>query len=222
MRKFHISLIKADRKLIATYTDRELELLLEKPDLKKCSFAEYRDWVAVNYFIGTGNRLKTARFLRIKDLDFENMLINLTTVKNRKQHIIPLTPSLAQVLLEYLAHREGNEDDYVFCDMYGRQLTKDQFTHSIRRYNLRRGVNKTSIHVFRHTFAKKFIKAGGDIFRLQKILGHSSLDMVKVYTEMFSEDLKENFEVFNPLEKFKHVNDIKKINMRSNLTKKRL
>jgi integrase/recombinase XerD len=61
---------------------------------------------------------------------------------------------------------------------------------AIGKYNQKRGVNKTSVHLFRHTFAKNWITNGGDIFRLQKILGHSSIEMVKEYVEMFSDDLK--------------------------------
>lgn len=61
-------------------------------------------------------------------------------------------------------------------------------------------MEKTSIHLYRHTFAKKWILAGGDIFRLQKILGHSSLDVVKEYVEMFTNDLQKDFDKFNALE----------------------
>jgi integrase/recombinase XerD len=45
-----------------------------------------------------------------------------------------------------------------------------------------------------------FILNGGDVFRLQKILGHKSLDIVKEYVSMFSNDLQQDFDLFNPLE----------------------
>ena len=48
--------------------------------------------------------------------------------------------------------------------------------------------------------AKKWILNGGDIFRLQKLLGHSSLDIVKEYVDMFSCDLMKDYNNFNPLE----------------------
>jgi len=65
-------------------------------------------------------------------------------------------------------------------------LTVPRLSNNLRDYNLSRGIMKTGVHRWRHTFAKKWILAGGDIFRLQKILGHSSLDVVKEYVDMFT------------------------------------
>lgn len=58
---------------------------------------------------------------------------------------------------------------------------------------------KTSIHLYRHTFAKKWIMNSGDILRLQKLLGHKSLEMVKEYMAISGADLHKNFDDFNPL-----------------------
>lgn len=64
-------------------------------------------------------------------------------------------------------------------------------------------VNKSSCHLFRHTFAKNWILASGDVFRLQKILGHSDLSVTKEYVNMFGNDLQLDFEKFNPLDNLK-------------------
>ena len=55
--RFKLELVKADKELKETYTDEELALLLKKPDIAKCGFTEYRNWVVVNYLLATGNRL---------------------------------------------------------------------------------------------------------------------------------------------------------------------
>lgn len=205
--KFKINMIKTEKKIKKTYNDKELKILLEKPDLADCDFSEYRTWVMINWMLSTGNRIKTMRNVKIKDLDFESGYIKLRVTKNRHQQIIPFGRELQKIIREYIDYRDGEDDDYLFCNIYGEKLSTTAMTTSVRRYNLSRGVPKTSSHLFRHTFAKKWILNGGDIFRLQKILGHKSLEMVKEYVNMFGTDLKENFEEFNPLNEFSKSGD---------------
>jgi len=154
----------------------------------------------VNYLLSTGNRVNTIVNLKVGNIDFENGLIMLEKTKNRKQQITPMSKTLHRILGEYIQYRKGGLNDYLFCTIYGEKLTTNAIGNSIRKYNIRRGVSKTSIHLFRHTFAKNWILAGGDIFRLQKILGHSSMDIVREYVNMFSDDLQRDFDKFNPLE----------------------
>ena len=200
LREFKIELIKAEKKIKETYSDEELKLLLAKPNLNNCRFTEYRNWVLVNWLLATGNRISTVSNIKIGDIDFNNLTITLRHTKNRKQQIIPLSAKLAEILQEYLMYRRGDKNDYLFCDQWGGQLTDNAIKIAISNYNKRRGVNKTSCHLFRHTFAKKWILNGGDIFRLQKILGHSSMDIVREYVNMFSDDLQQDYERFNPLD----------------------
>lgn len=197
---FKIKLPKADKKIKETYTDEELKKLLKKPNLKRCEFNEYKTWVFSNYLLATGNRLSTVLNLQIKDLDFDNYVIQLNKVKNRKAQIVPMASSLAIILKEYLTYRKGELDDYVFCNSYGGQGEIRSYQEMLAKYNKARGVSKTSAHLYRHTFAKRWILNGGDIFRLQKLLGHSDLTVVKEYVNMFSSDLSKDYSDYNPLD----------------------
>ena len=197
---FKISLIKAEKKIKETYTDDELQRLLTKPDVNTCSFSCYKTWVFENYLLGTGNRISTALDLHIGDINFQSGTITLRKTKNRKQQIIPLSHTLADILQEYLQIRGGEDEDYLFCNEYGEQASCRTYQQLVRRYNIKRNVNTTSCHCFRHTFAKNWILQGGDMFRLQKILGHSDLTVTKEYVNMFGQDLQMDFEKFNPLD----------------------
>ncbi len=200
MEKFHIEMIKYDKPVIEVYTDREVKILLKKPNKKKCSFATYRDWVICNVLYGTGMRSSNIRSLKIADIDFYNNLISLKTTKNRKPLVIPITKALQPILKEYLAIRKGSNEDYVFCTVYGEQLKRVTLNNTMKEYNNSRGVVKTGIHRWRHTFAKQWILNHGDILKLQKILNHSNLEMVKNYVNIFTNDLQDDMEQFNPLE----------------------
>ncbi len=203
---FRIQLIKAEKKIKETYTDEELIRLLEKPDVDNCTFRCYKTWVFENYLLGTGNRISTALDLHIGDINFQSGVIILRKSKNRKQQIIPLSATLAEILQEYLQIRGGDAEDFVFCNEYGEQASCRTYQQLVRRYNRKRGVDKTSCHCFRHTFAKNWILNSGDMFRLQKILGHSDLTVTKEYVNMFGQDLQMDFEKFNTLDNLKSRN----------------
>ena len=209
-------MLKVDNEVKETYSETQLELLLEKPDIKQCSFPVYRSWVMINYLLGTGNRLSTIINIKIEDVDLSNELVTLKKMKNRRQQIIPLSHTLCNILVEYLTFRHGEPEDYLFCNIYGKQLTKGAFEKSIARYNIDRGVNITSIHAFRHTFAKMFIVNGGDVFRLQKLMGHGDISTTRIYVDLFADDIKENYEKFNPLDVIVNKNNKKPINLRTN------
>lgn len=98
--------------------------------------------------------------------------------------------------------RKGSEEDYLFCSVFGEQVTRTRLFNSMQDYNKKRGVNKSGLHRYRHTFAKKWILNGSNTLKLKEILGHSNLDMVTNYVNIFTEDLKEDFNVYNPLKQF--------------------
>ena len=105
MSKFKIRLMRTVEKIKNSYTTREVEILLKKPDVKKCPFSEYRTWVMTNYFVATGNRVSTVINLKICDINFASNEIILRQTKNKIQHTVPMARELSPVLLEYLKIR---------------------------------------------------------------------------------------------------------------------
>ena len=202
--RVNIPLYKAEETVKETYSDSELAALLKKPDIRKATFAEYRDWVIINFLLNCGSRAATVRAIQIRDVDLDGGMVFYRHTKNRKAQVIPLCSAMIAILREYLRHRGGEAADYLFCTETGSQLTENGLRQSIARYNVRRGVQKTSIHLFRHTFARKYlIDCGGDAFTLQKLLGHSTLAMTKHYCAIFDADLTKNYDNFSPLAQMK-------------------
>lgn len=123
MNQFQITIPRAVKKVKETYTDAELEILLKKPNVNRCTFTEYKTWAYVNYLLATGNRVSTALNLQVSDLDFENLLIRLRTTKNKKEQFIPMALSLRPILLEFLEVRGNESDNYIFCTNVGEKST---------------------------------------------------------------------------------------------------
>ena len=198
-----LNIPRVDKTPIETYTDSELQKLLKKPDIKNCTFTEYKMWVMTNFLLSTGVRQKSLLNLKIKDLDFDSEFINITHTKNRKALIIPMNSDIKRILLEYLKYRGGGQDDYLFCNIYGKQLAKSTMIHTLMEYNRNRGVERTGTHRYRHTFAKKWVMMNGNLVTLQKVLGHSSLQMTQNYINLLVSDMKKDIEEFNILREFR-------------------
>ena len=195
-----IPLFKAEETIKETYSDDELEALLRKPNLRSCKFSEYRNWVIINLLVNNGCRAATVRNIMIKDLDLPNHVIYLRHTKNKKAQVIPLCDVLCANIKEYLRIRGGEGDDYLFPNEFGEQLSENGLRCTIAKYNRKRGVQKTSLHMFRHTFARKYlVDCGGNAFTLQHLLGHSTLDMTKHYCAIFDADIAKNYDRFSPL-----------------------
>ena len=59
--RLNILLYKAEETVKETYSDLELSALLKKPDIRKATFAEYRDWVIINFLLNCSSRAATVR-----------------------------------------------------------------------------------------------------------------------------------------------------------------
>lgn len=194
--------VKEEAKIKPIYTPEELAILLKKPNMKKCSFAEFRNWVIINFLLGTGVRAKELRNIKIKNVDLDNDLISLQVTKNRKARYIPIPPTLNRVLTEYIPLRQAKcDEEYLFCTQYGDMMPRTTLQLGITKYCKRRGLNKYSLHLFRHAYVSYYIK-NGNPFVLQRILGHQSMKMVNHYLQMNTKDLQENIALHNPLEQF--------------------
>lgn len=200
---FKMQSIKVDKHNVKTYTDDELRLLLEKPNIKECSFIDFQSWVITNFLFSTGIRQRSLMNIKISDLDFFSNVVYVNVTKNRKPLIVPLNQTMVEILKEFLLYRQNkNEDDYLFCNVFGQQLVKSTCYHMLYDYNKRRGVQTTGIHRYRHTFAKQWILNGGNVVTLQKILGHSSLAITQNYINLLVSDTVEEVNEINLLDLF--------------------
>lgn len=195
---FEIKKIKTQQPQIKTISEEDILILLGRPSLKS-SFVEYRTWVIINFIMGTGARASTVINLKVEDIDFTMKEIRYTHLKNKTCAIVPLSNSLERVLRNYLNGWEiGNS--YLFPDRFGGQLTVNALEHALRKYAIDRGVKPKGAHSFRHTFAKKYVGNGGNVFTLQRLLTHTDLTMTKKYVHLFSSDLKNGYDDICPLD----------------------
>lgn len=191
---------KYEVELKETYTDEEMERLLVKPVTR--NWVEYRNWVMVNYFFSTGQRLSTVLNIRVSDLDLGNARVRLTWNKDKKQKYMPLSTALIKVLAEYVMRSQLQEEDYLFPEYEGKKLQRRSAEDAIADYNRSRNVEKTSVHLFRHAFAKKYTQNGGHPVKLQKLMNHKTIEQTMKYVNLYSTDFGDDLDLYNPLDNF--------------------
>lgn len=187
---YQISVKDAQEEVPKFYTDEEVELLTKRPSSH--SFVEYRNYIIVLLMLATGNRRSTICNYTIGDVDLAYLTLYMNTTKSKRGQAIPIHENLVKPLRNYIRiHRTDGctQDSPLFPSEFNEFIVPNSLTHSIANYNKSRGVSKTSIHMFRHTFARNWIRSGGDSLILQKMLGHASLTMTEKYVRLFRDDL---------------------------------
>ena len=204
MPHFKIELMKYQEETLKMFSDEEIEALLEKPK-RSDSFVDWRTWTIVNWVLATGNRASTIINVKMCDLNFTKREITLAHTKNKKAQVIPMSSELDKVLKQYIKmwRNEADINGYLFPNIGDEQMTYRTLQTSFQRYCEKREVSRCNIHGLRHNFAKGFIMSNGNVFILQKILGHQTLDMTRRYIKIFGEDLKEEYDSHSPLDTIK-------------------
>ena len=139
---FHISLITVKQIPKEGYSKEEQEKLLQKPDIKKCNFSQYRNWVIICHLLASGISSRTLRYIQNKHIDLKDKIITLVEVKNNQGYEMPISNEYFPILSEYMNIRGGNPDDYLFCNQYGKQITGGGLNSIINKYNKKCGVEK--------------------------------------------------------------------------------
>ena len=133
--------------------------------------------------------------------------------KGGKEREVPFGATAKQALLQYLMRiGEIPGQDLLFLNRFGGGVNRRTIQRQIQLYAEKAEIKgvRPSPHTLRHTFATQYILNGGDAFSLQKILGHSTLDMVRVYVDMANSNMTLQHKKFSPMDRLGHVPGIVK------------
>lgn len=171
------------------------------------SFYGVRDYALILFLLGTGARVGEVSNLRWSEVDFDNKAVILFG-KRRQQQSVPLVDKLIKELADWRLYAErclGDKPEFVFPTDDNKQLSPNAVKLIFKRLQLKMNFTdvRLSAHTFRHTLAFNFLRAGGDIVSLQKLLRHQNLDMTKVYLNAWGHALSETNDKYNPLNNLK-------------------
>ncbi len=186
--KVEIHEIKIQKTFKDIYSEQEMNLLLKQP--KEKDFVSIRNWCMVWVFASTAIRRTELLNLKVMNVDMVNRVIALNHTKNKKCRYIPISSSLYEVLELYLNTRNyESADEYLFCSVYNTILSTSTINKQLEKYNYSRGVTKTGIHKYRHTFITNAVNNNTNALLLQKLTGHSTLKELNTYYNANTNDV---------------------------------
>jgi integrase/recombinase XerD len=126
-----------------------------------------------------------------REIDFDNLLVTLDG-KGRKQRIVPFSFELRKALFRYIAEFNRKPDSLLLASRNETQLARRVMLRDVKMLCKHLGFNPPArtLHAFRHTFAVNYLRRGGSVFHLQKVLGHSTLEMTRRYANLVTADLQ--------------------------------
>ena len=153
------------------------------------NFYQKRLHMIVLILLDTGCRISEALGVRVEDCDLSNLLLTVTG-KGGKQRRLPFSLELRRVLVRYCG--ELHPQELLFSTRRGRKLGRRVVLRDVKALCKKLGFDPPArtLHALRHTFAVNYLRRGGGVFHLQRVLGHTSLEMTRRYANLMIEDLQ--------------------------------
>jgi len=177
-------------------TDAEKRRLLREIRSRSCPLAK-RDRVIVEVFLGTGIRLQELVTLDVDDVDLPAKHLRIVAKGNVPQ-VKFLKTDLRALLRSYLRDRRRDgtaECDALFLSSRGTRLSPRQVARRLVLWLDRAGIDKRlGPHSLRHSFATALYSKTGDIYLVQRALGHRDPSTTQIYTHLVDGALEEALE----------------------------
>ena len=190
---------KAKRHSIDILTDTEIRRLLSAFNVR--SVLDCRNLCICSLMLDSGLRLNEVVSLLLCNVHIPEGYI-IVDGKGNKQRIVPIGLHTKRSLLRYMAIRPNFTATVIplFLTDTLTPLKRTTVKLLFQRLKKRADIPRLRAHLLRHTFATRYLEHGGDIYSLQQILGHSSLEMVKRYIHTIPRKTIISFSNFSPLD----------------------
>lgn len=148
---------------------------------------------AVQTMYYSGLRVSECTNLTFEDLDLKNQVLHVRQGKGNRDRDIPICDELLRILTDYLKNVRPNiSSDYIFATKQSGELSGAYINRKLKEAVKALGWNKkVTAHILRHSFASNLVKHDVNIYKIQKLLGHSNISVTSLYTHSNIDDLSE-------------------------------
>jgi integrase/recombinase XerD len=182
--KVRMKPLKAPQRVLKVFSDSQIRLLLS---FRPKTFFEHRLYAMVALALDTGCRVDELLTLTRNKVDLQNLLITVVG-KGNKERVIPISIECRKQLFKFL---RLHGFDFVFPTLHGGKVYYRSALAQFKALCKKQGITgvRLSWHVLRHTFATAYLRDGGNIVYLSRILGHTSVQTTQMYVQNNTADL---------------------------------
>lgn len=196
--------LRQPKRIIETFSLEHVEAMLAA-----CGrdFLGLRDRAIIAVLFDTGLRVQELTALSFSDIEWSDHSLRVVG-KGDKERTVPFGVGVRRALNSYMTRRgDIPNQPRVFVTHLGEDMDRYAVRRLIKKRAQLAGVSgpRISPHTLRHSFCKQYLLNGGDIFSLQRILGHTSLDMVRNYMNLAREDVGVIHGRFSPVDRMNEV-----------------
>jgi integrase/recombinase XerD len=196
-KQIKIARLRVPRKILETLNDAQIQRIIRFVPQTR---VQRRMHALAVLILDTGIRRNEAATLTKDHVDLQNLQIKVDG-KGRRERMVPISPECRKVLAKWMVRDVPPGAPFIFCGRKGQKLGDRNALRDLRRMAARCGVWTIGLHFLRHTFASSFMRNGGSVTDLQKILGHSSIQTTIRYCHALIGDLKVSNQRFSPIAK---------------------
>jgi site-specific recombinase XerD len=195
--------VRADQ--IQPFSQEQAEALLAAA---RQSTNPRRNETLIHFMLDTGLRASEVCALKVSDLDHTGRKARVRG-KGGKDRSVMFGRQTARLLWAYLRELELEGDSPVFLadrgEAQNEPLTRNGLLQLFHRLGKSAGIEavRCSPHTARHYFAIQFLRAGGNVFSLKELLGHTTLAMTNKYVALAQADLEQQHRQFSPGDRLK-------------------
>lgn len=168
--------------------------------LGKHNYTELRDYNIILLMLDTG--IRTSELMAITNDDYDpeaqSILVRAAVAKTSRSRTLYLSNMTNASLRKFLKVKPDAWEQWLFPTRDGKQLKANVLGRNFRKYCQRSGVKFTPYQI-RHSFATFYLENGGDLFTLQRQMGHTDLQMTRRYTEISDKLLVECHQNYSPI-----------------------
>lgn len=153
----------------------------------ECIYSNPLKWKAIFYFMFyTGMRVGEVVNLRREHIDLENRIAKINNQKSKKEQIRPFNNKTKEILKMYFEIE--NEVSNAF------NISVASVQRALNRIQPNFKNIKLHPHLFRHSFGAYFMRNGGTLATLQKLMGHKSIETTQIYAGLKPEHVREEYD----------------------------